>query len=86
MPSDLRFWSPRRDSNPRSSDYESKAFVQRVPPRPVLAAHVSGSSAEYAPDLPHYGRGMTKRMTKLTHERPKDHGDLPIGIVWMSNG
>jgi hypothetical protein len=23
MPSDLRFWSPRRDSNPRPSDYES---------------------------------------------------------------
>jgi hypothetical protein len=30
--------------------------------------------------------GMTKRMTKLTHETPKDHGELPIGIVWMSNG
>jgi hypothetical protein len=30
--------------------------------------------------------GMTKRMTKLTHETPKDHDELPIGIVWMSNG
>ena len=29
--------------NRRPSDHESKAFVQQVPPRPLLAAHVSGS-------------------------------------------
>jgi hypothetical protein len=37
IPSDLRFWSPRSDSNRRPSDYESKSLRPAVPPRPVPA-------------------------------------------------
>jgi hypothetical protein len=45
----------------------------------------AGSSSQYVPDLPCYGRGrvtaggMTKGMTGLTHGRPAGHGDFRSG-------
>jgi hypothetical protein len=66
--SDLRFWSPRRDSNPRPSDYESKSLrpagtartrsgCSRQRPRPASAFLTCRVTAG----------GMTKRMTGLPH-------------------
>jgi len=81
MPSDLRFWSPRRDSNPRPSDYESKSL------RPARAiAACSGCSRKPARPASVFltcrvtAGGMTKRMTRLSHGSPPNHSDLPIAI------
>jgi hypothetical protein len=68
MASDLLFWSPRRDSNPRPSDYESKSLrpagtartrsgCSRQRPRPASAFLTCRVTAG----------GMTKRMTGLPH-------------------
>jgi hypothetical protein len=79
MSSDLRFWSPRRDSNPRPSDYESESLrpagaiqarsgCSRQPGRPASAFLTCRVTAG----------GMTKRMTRPTHRgsiepwRPSD--------------
>jgi hypothetical protein len=48
MPSDLRFWSPRRDSNPRPSDYESDPN----PPAGPAQAHPRCSRAGPIPSRP----------------------------------
>jgi hypothetical protein len=63
---DLRFWSPRRDSNPRPSDYESKSL------RPADAAQTrSGCSRQWGRLLSSFltcrvmAGGMTKGMTSL---------------------
>jgi hypothetical protein len=73
MSSDLRFWSPRRDSNPRPSDYESKSIrpagtnqtrsgCSRQPGRPLSAFLTRRGTAG----------GMTKRMTELPTAEPLD--------------
>ena len=64
-----------------------KPSSSSVPPRPVLAAHVSGvvQLSAFLTCRVTAG-GMTKGMTRPTHGDPPNHGDLPIGIVWMSNG
>ena len=66
MPSDLRFWSPRSDSNRRPSDYESKSL------RPACAAQTrSGCSRQRGRPLSAFltcrvtAGGMTKGMTSL---------------------
>src|SRR5829696_410079 len=70
MPSDLRFWSPRRDSNPRPSDYESIRL------RPACRPGGSGSSGQRGRLLSAFltcrvtAGGMTKRMTRLTRGGP----------------
>ena len=51
-----------------------RAFVQPVPSRPVLAAHVSRLVHLCVPDLPSYGRGMTKGMTSLATAEPPGGG------------
>jgi hypothetical protein len=70
MPSDLRFWSPRKDSNPRPSDYESKSL------RPAGAAQTrSGCSRQRGRPLSAFltcrvtAGGMTKGMTRPTRNR-----------------
>jgi hypothetical protein len=78
---DLRFWSPRSDSNRRPSDYESKSL------RPAGASQSgSGCSAQRGRLLSAFltcrvtAGGMTKGMTRPTHRGPPNHSDLPIGI------
>ena len=65
---DLRFWSPRRDSNPRPSDYESENL------RPAGTSQArSGCSGQRGRLLSSFltcrvmAGGMTKRMTRPTH-------------------
>jgi hypothetical protein len=40
IPPELRFWSPRRDSNPRPSDYETDLGVDLVGSRRIWPAYV----------------------------------------------
>jgi hypothetical protein len=82
MPSDLRFWSPGRDSNPRPFDYESTSL------RPAGAAQTrSGCSGQRSRPASVLltcrvmAGGMTKRMTGLSHGSPPNHGDLRSGSV-----
>jgi hypothetical protein len=73
----LRKWSPKRDSNPRPSDYESKSL------RPAGAiAACSGCSRQRGRPASAFltCRVMAGGMTRPTHEGPPDHGDLPIPI------
>ena len=71
---------PRRDSILDLPITSRRAFVQQVPPSPFRLLRSAGSSVECAPDLPRYGRGNDKRMTRPTHEGPPDLGSLPSGI------
>src|SRR5918994_7690832 len=54
------------------------AFVQQVPARPVLAAQVSGSSIQCAPDLPRYGRGNDQGNDQPATTGLPDRGYVPI--------
>src|SRR5215218_9224971 len=78
---ELGVWSPRSDSNRRPSDYESESL------RPACAAQTrSGCSRQRGRPASAFLTcrvmvgGMTKGMTRLTHEGSPDHSDLPIVI------
>src|SRR5215218_3053738 len=71
----------RSDSNRQPSDYESESL------RPACAAQTrSGCSCRRGRPASAFltcrvtAGGMTKRMTRLTHEGSPDHSDLPIVI------